>query len=605
MIWCCHDRLNLLAFLATCLTYRTAFAFVKPCKEWSRIRGTVGVCQVTSKFYPQGVQRQGVISSLNMKTSEVSLNQETDVKTKPFPSRKLGSFEKMLTQTRDGRGPAEEGVRTLMTPHAWVAVVKGNLSKNDIKRGVIAVLAHHPMLRSSIRTPEGPKEPVKNILGEVRADGDPLYFCETECESLSDLADMILTPETTVGEAHFERYWQDRLEFNLDNARFEVSRGPNWCLEVVRAEGSDRTALVCTMNHALEDQRSSNVMLDGILAAAAGVRSNGKDGVAMGIGQVELPPSMETALVEGETFRAGTAGYMWSQATSALSQPRLLPDDLPSAEEREKGGDEGTYGVKSRKTFCEYTTVPEANVAAILQACRDHGVTMSAALSAACLMACSDVAHTPESKQWHRYKFLMAVDLRRFGEGEWAGKDWTGGTVACAGGAIDYVVSVKANSGQALIRGGRGDEAGGGREEARTLFWKLAGRCKQATSDLVKGGTAREAVAVFDWAMENMDIWASLDIESRNVKTLGRAYTVGVSNMGRYPYDTQVGGLSLEAVHYATSHASCGSLYQVSCGTVAGSLCMTGQFAEPVVNREAAQDFMRSVVACLQVMAVS
>lgn len=45
---------------------------------------------------------------------------------------------------------------------------------------------------------------------------------------------------------------------------------------------------------------------------------------------------------------------------------------------------------------------------------------------------------------------------------------------------------------------------------------------------------------MFDWAMENMSIWASLDIESRNAKTLGRAYTCGVSNMGRYPFETQV-----------------------------------------------------------------
>lgn len=41
---------------------------------------------------------------------------------KPFVSRKLGSFEKMLTQTRDGAGPAEDGVRTLLTPHVWVSI---------------------------------------------------------------------------------------------------------------------------------------------------------------------------------------------------------------------------------------------------------------------------------------------------------------------------------------------------------------------------------------------------------------------------------------------------------------------------------------------------
>lgn len=42
---------------------------------------------------------------------------------KPFVTRKLGSFEKMLTQTRDGVGPAEEGIRTLLTPHVWVSVL--------------------------------------------------------------------------------------------------------------------------------------------------------------------------------------------------------------------------------------------------------------------------------------------------------------------------------------------------------------------------------------------------------------------------------------------------------------------------------------------------
>ncbi len=56
---------------------------------------------------------------------------------------------------------------------------------------------------------------------------------------------------------------------------------------------------------------------------------------------------------------------------------------------------------------------------------------------------------------------------------------------------------------------------------------------------------------MFDWAMENMSIWASLEIESRNAKTLGRAYTCGVSNMGRYPFETQVGkSARFHATHF-------------------------------------------------------
>lgn len=50
---------------------------------------------------------------------------------KPFVSRQLGSFEKMLTQTRDGVGPAEEGVRTLLTPHVWVSA--WSWSPNSLK----------------------------------------------------------------------------------------------------------------------------------------------------------------------------------------------------------------------------------------------------------------------------------------------------------------------------------------------------------------------------------------------------------------------------------------------------------------------------------------
>ncbi|CAM9503923.1 unnamed protein product [Discosporangium mesarthrocarpum] len=507
----------------------------------------------------------------------------------------------MLTQTRDGKGPAEEGVRTLMNPHAWVAVVKGDLPKDDVKRGVMAVLSRHPMLRACIRTPEGPKVPVKNLIGEVRADGDPLFFCETECNSLSELADMVLAPETNAEDGDFERAWQERLEFNLDNARFPVSHGPNWRLEVIRDAAGGRVALVCTMNHALEDQRSSNIMLNDMLAAATG---SGEE--FFEDGQVEFPPSMEEALVEGETFRVGTAGYLWSQATSALSGPQVLPDNMPPVGELEAGG----YGVDDRRSLCEYATMTEAEVTATLKACRERGVSMSAALSAACLMACSDVAHRGGDRGWHRYKFLMAVDLRRFGAREGLGGDWTGGTVACAGGAMDYVVNVQANSGKALTGAAGGVEGGGvagegkaGAEaEAEELFWRLARRCKRATKDLVEGEIAREAVAVFDWAMESMDIWASLNIESRNAKTLGRAYTVGVSNMGRYPFSTEVGGLDLEAVHFATRHATCGSLYQLSCGTVRGGLCMTGQFAEPVVDRPMAKEFMRSVVACLRVV---
>ena len=248
-------------------------------------------------------------------------------------------------------------------------MIDGELPRNSLKRGIEAVLARHPMLRACIRTPDGPKEPLINILGEEREDGDPLFFCESECESLGALAERVLAAEQAEidGQDNFDLEWQGRLEANLDNARLPVSAGPNWRLETIRLSGKHRTAVVCTMNHALEDQRSSNLMLKGIMEAAAGADTVPSSGETPGF---DLPPSMEAALVEGEQFRRNTLGYMWDQATAAIAQPRVLPDGLPPAEERGEGGDDGPFGVASRKSLCEFCSLPEAEVAAMLQACR-------------------------------------------------------------------------------------------------------------------------------------------------------------------------------------------------------------------------------------------
>jgi hypothetical protein len=40
-------------------------------------------------------------------------------------------------------------------------------------------------------------------------------------------------------------------------------------------------------------------------------------------------------------------------------------------------------------------------------------MTLSHAMSAASIIACSDVAHQEGDTSWHNYKFLLSVDLRR------------------------------------------------------------------------------------------------------------------------------------------------------------------------------------------------
>lgn len=65
-------------------------------------------------------------------------------------------------------------------------------------------------------------------------------------------------------------------------------------------------------------------------------------------------------------------------------------------------------------------------------------------------------------------------------------------------------------------------------------------------------------------------------------------------------WPSQVGGLSLKAVHYGTSQSACGSLFQLSCGTVDGDLYMTLQFPHPVVSRPMARAYLKGVADCLR-----
>jgi hypothetical protein len=181
---------------------------------------------------------------------------------------------------------------------------------------------------------------------------------------------------------------------------------------------------------------------------------------------------------------------------------------------------------------------------------------------------------------------------------------------------MDWIASVPANSGRALRNSGTDTSSSSSSSTssssssraaaaAQQHFWRLAQQCKREVSAFAAQNTAREAVSVFDWGMRSIEIGDVCEREAARPATLGRAYTCGVSNMGRYPYSSSSSSSSqepaaVEAIHYATSHSPWGSLYQLSCGTVNDRLCLTFQFAEPIVERAMGAAFADSMVACLQ-----
>ena len=176
---------------------------------------------------------------------------------------------------------------------------------------------------------------------------------------------------------------------------------------------------------------------------------------------------------------------------------------------------------------------------------------------------------------------------------------------------MDFTAKVKKGSGRrALLTDENSDDNRGGFEK----FWKLAKQCRQEYLDFVSSGYVPESVILFDWGMQMIELNDVVEKEAENAKTFGRAYTCGVSNMGVFSpssttassssssssSSTTYGPYRLSGIHYATSHSLTGSLYQVSCGTVDGALCLTHHYAWPIVERETAISFADSYLQLLK-----
>jgi len=166
--------------------------------------------------------------------------------------------------------------------------------------------------------------------------------------------------------------------------------------------------------------------------------------------------------------------------------------------------------------------------------------------------------------------------------------------VSCAGGAMDYMVRLGANTNRRLKEDTSFDAE----------FWYLAQQCRKEYLDFVNQGFVQESVRLFDLGMKAIEILEVVEKEADNPRTLGRAYTCGVSNMGIFQYPLEYAASSgtmvhLREVYYATSHGLTGSLYQLSCGTVGKAMCLTFQFPHPIVRSEDTQEFADAFIATI------
>ena len=160
---------------------------------------------------------------------------------------------------------------------------------------------------------------------------------------------------------------------------------------------------------------------------------------------------------------------------------------------------------------------------ALLGKCRENGVSITNALSAAATLTATDYIDNGEKSDKRRvYKVLQSLDMRRYGQQLDKGE-----SVGCQAGSMD------------LMHGPLTDRTG---ERLRSnptrsrldQFWSLAKDGKEQTAAFIESDGPLHAVRVFDFAMTIADLNNLVHLTAQSKDSQGRAYSVGFTNAGVY-----------------------------------------------------------------------
>jgi hypothetical protein len=254
-------------------------------------------------------------------------------------------------------------------------------------------------------------------------------------------------------------------------------------------------------------------------------------------------------------------------------------------------------------------------------ACKGHSVTITQALAAA--MLCMTASFVQDNRMYgncrsdtiedvvedhegllagssKKYRFLLSVGLRPFGRKN-NDKDWTGNTVACAGGAVDFVLPVNYDCRKAFsstVASIQFDEPEVSPILIPECYWYLAQRCRDYSKDIIMNrGFVQESVRLFGIGMQLVDILQAVEIDARSTSTLGRGFSCGVSNVGKVEINDVDHSrlLQLKEVYYGTSHSRNGVLCQLSSITIEDTFCGCLQFTEPIISKKEAELLVKTL----------
>ena len=496
--------------------------------------------------------------------------------------RALGGYERLLSRN-------SPGTSLLSLSHGAAYILNAAVDENVLIDAVSRCMRRHPMLRTFISSErDGGVES-----GDRTASGVEFQFCAE-----SDLIELAKGVVHTV-QVHsddFESKWRSELERSLNCAQLPDT-GPLWRLvNIVCNDDNRKVSWVFCFNHGIDDQKSVNILVRDLIKCCRTRLIKGGDlDSAFPNKPLPFPASVESA-VAPQFPSMSTVTWALYQLCNALRMPAMIPRRVSQLCKDSPELRQSFRTPELRSTFIEPFILSQEVSNSLRQRCKARGVTVTSILSAA-MLALTSTTIDP-SRENILLRFLLSVDLRPFGAN--GQDDWAQGTVACAAGAVDYLVDVSTASSPRVVGESVAKYQSLDTElQLQERIWDLASLCKERADNIIqKQRRVEESVRLFGLGMQFADVLKVVELDAAS-GSLGRGFSCGVSNMGLVTFDSDerdsvTSGLQVNSAFYATSHSRNGVLCQLSCLTVPseeGGLCGCLQFTRPLITSEEGMRF--------------
>lgn len=471
------------------------------------------------------------LSSLQQPKSSTTASEEQ------VQRRQLGSQENLMLPRQYGPNP---DVTFPQMNHVSCAVLSTAPSERTLRMAIDQVMEAHPLLQCTVEGDGEPEERIDLFQMVRRGEPNPCTFVSRpgkfSSKDVLSIVDVVGNDRDSLDSS-----WQSSFKKDLDDGSWcNVGATPLWKVELHRLTESKvgPCSLLFSFNHAISDQGSASKLTDQLVAIMAEIDARGR--VWNPPAKQSIPVSLEESVlgkmrtfqdIKAGDFSPKTIQYVLGKALEETKSPVLLPDDCKQGGgmlgavatitgNAAGGDDESSTG---RASVLEFRTLSQEASSALLEKCRENGVSVSNALSAALTLTSSDfVSNGSASGDERNYKVLQSLDMRRFGECLDKGE-----TVGCLAGSMD------------LMHGPLPDGSGGKLRKnpnSKNIegFWDLAREGKKQTSDFIANDGPQNAVRVFDFAMTISDMNNLVHLTAQSKDSQGRAYSAGFTNAGVY-----------------------------------------------------------------------